>query len=366
MAHGGLNINLKYDYEKIHYSQCCQLSTTNILQPSESLWNNPRLLPLRELNNNNEWGSACWLCNGNELAGMGSFRKSMLDKFGVRTDLSGPLRIDLLFDISCNLACRICGPHASTMWQKQLTDNNIKYPIRFNAVTRTEEVIALLKTLDLSNLEMVQYCGGETLMGNNYWKVTDVIASLAPLAKEKLSIGFQTNGTQTINPRYYELIDKFQSVIINISLDGTNDRFNYLRWPADWHRVTDNIFKMREELPNNVMFLVEETFSIFNLFYHNEVEEWTKKNFSTNRLGDVIPHSKHLVMHDLLNVNNVTQEYIDALGSNPIKNLIPVNWRENPLKIRQMIADITRFDNIRNQTWCKTFPEVVDFYSRYL
>jgi pyruvate-formate lyase-activating enzyme len=366
MIHNGLNIDLKRDTEAVYFNQCCQDLTSFKLEPTETLWNNKKLISIKELNNQNKWSPTCRWCEVNELSNLNSFRKSMLDKFGERRDLLGPLRIDLLFDTGCNLACRICGPESSTYWQKHLKENNISFPLRYNTKSRVNEAIELLKTLDLSNLEMLQYCGGETLMGNSYWRVSQELVNLVPHAKEKLTLGFQTNGTQPIDPRYYELIDKFHLVKILISIDGTNDRFNYLRWPADWNQVTDNILQLKEKLPTNVMFHFEETFCALNLFYHDEVGNWIKQNFPTNKVTDATTHTKHIVAHPELSLSNVTQEYRDAIEPYDIKNLIPPNWEENPQKIKEMITEVEKFDKIRNQDWRKTFPEVAEFYSRYI
>jgi len=365
MIHGGLSINLKVTEKDVYFNHCCQNTDFHILDKDQPIWNNKKLIPLRNLNDSNTWSQGCWGCQSNELSSINSFRKSMLDAFGKQKNLSGPKRIDLLFDTSCNLACRICGPSDSTFWQKHLKENNIKFPTRYNDTSRTDEMIALLQTLDLSNLEQIQFCGGETLMGNNYWRVADIIASMVPNAKEKLLLGFQTNGTQPIDPRFYEIIEKFKLVKLFISIDGVNDKFEYLRWPANWSQVTENILQLREQLPVNVMYLFEETVCVLNLFYHDDVEKWIEKNFPTNRLGDPVNHSKHLANFKL-ELSNITKEYLDAMNEYDLKNLVPRSWQENPQQIKSMIAEINQFDKIRNQSWVRTFPEVAEFYSRYL
>ena len=125
MIHNGLVIDLKKNTEAVYFNQCCQDHSSFKLEPGETLWNNKKLIPIKELNNQNKWSQTCRWCEANELSNLRSFRQSMLDKFGERETLSGPLRIDLLFDTACNLACRICGPHSSTLWQRQLKENNI-------------------------------------------------------------------------------------------------------------------------------------------------------------------------------------------------------------------------------------------------
>lgn len=365
MAHGGLNIDLKTNDQQVYFNQCCGKLGVDLLEDGENIWNNKKLIPLRELNDNNIWHQGCWYCQSTERSGLTSFRTSMVEKFGIKRDLVGPGRIDLLFDTGCNLACRICGPHSSTYWQKHLRDNNIQFESHLSDKSRVNEAIDLLKSIDLSNLEILQFCGGETLMGNNYWRVVEYLATAIPHAKDKLLIGFQTNGTQTIDPRYYELIEKFHLVKIVVSLDGIGDRFNYLRWPGNWNQVTDNLLQLKENLPNNVMFLVEETYCLLNLFYYRELAEWVNANFNSNRLGDPIDHNKHVVAHQHLDLSNITHEYYESIKSQHIVNLLPTNWEESPEKIKAMIDYVEKFDRIRDQDWRKTFPEVSEFYSRY-
>jgi sulfatase maturation enzyme AslB (radical SAM superfamily) len=363
MIHNGLTISIDNNEPNVIIQSCCLRKDEYIITSKLNIWNDSRLIPLREKNNKNEWDTGCWTCQGNEAAGITSFRTGMLEKFGVKKNLSGPSRLDLMFDISCNLACRSCGPQSSTFWQKHLKDNNLTFTTT-SPISKANKMIAILKTLDLSNLEMVVFCGGETLMGDGYWRVAEAIADMVPHAKEKLIISFQTNGTQSIKEKYFDIIEKLHLVKLNISLDGIEKRFEYLRWPANWQQVTANIINLQETLPVNVMFLIEETMSIFNLYYQSELEQWAKNNFSANRLGDVTNHTRHRAER-MFRLDNLTQKYIDNLSVES-KNLISPTWAENPIEIKKMIEEIQLFDKIRNEDWTKTFPEVAEFYSNYL
>jgi sulfatase maturation enzyme AslB (radical SAM superfamily) len=344
------------------------LSTTELAVPADPklLWNSTPLQQIRQTNNENQWLEGCWQCQHHENAGLKSFRQAMIEGIGPGTNLSGPKRIDLLFDRSCNLACRTCGPEQSTFWEKHLRDNRLPIRETFNENKNIDTIKNILETLNLSNVEQVQFCGGETLMGNTYWKTAQLLSELIPNAKDKVLLGFQTNGTQPINEKYYELIEKFKLVKLMISLDGTHDRFDYLRWPANWNQVVDNISNLREKLPGNVMFLVQECTSNLNLFYSNEVRDWVKNNFNTNRFGDQVDYTTQLALHPYLDVNNITQEYVDAIKDTAVFQFISPNWKENPAKIKEFIRETEKFDQLRGQDWKKTFPAVVDFYSRYL
>jgi hypothetical protein len=365
MIHGGININLKAN-NSLSFNQCC-LSSTKLKMPSDltTFWQSEKLQFIRETNNKNIWLDDCWQCKHIESAGLKSFRQSMIEHFGVKKNLSGPLRIDFLFDRSCNLACRTCGAHSSTFWEKHLLDNNLLVKADFKTPDNLKTIENLLNTLDLTNLEQVQFCGGETLLGNTYWNTAQMLSDLVPNAKDKLLVGFQTNGTQPVPDKYYDLIEKFKLVKFMISIDGTHDKFEYLRWPADWNQVVDNIFTIREKVPGNVMFFIQECTSCLNLFHFGEVGHWIKENFNSNRQGDPTDHGTQLAKHSYLGVDNITQEYVNAINGTERAKFISPNWKENPDKINEFIRETEKFDQIRGQDWKKTFPEVANFYSKY-
>jgi len=364
MIHGGLSINLSSHPGKTAIKHCCIIDQPYIFIDNQTdPWSVEQLTPLRELNLQGQWHSSCWACERSEKANISSYRTGMLEKFGVKENLPGPIRLDLMFDTSCNLACRTCGPSFSTYWQKHLKDNHIK--IESSIDTKTNEMIDILKRLDLTNLEMVSIAGGESLMSKSYWQVAEFIADSVPNAKEKLTLSFQTNGTQPIEEKYYSIIEKFQLIKIHFSIDAIDDQFEYLRWPAKWEQVTKNMYKLRDSLPVNVMFLIEETISIFNLYYHDKLSEWIKNNFSTNRLGDAVNHSSHPAQ-GIYSLDNLSQRYINVLDNTPLSNLIPKYQKENSANIKLMIAEIRKFDTIRGQDFTKTFPEIAEFYSEYL
>lgn len=365
MIHGGLNVDLKQAKDLV-YNQCC-LSTSPLTAVDSDLvnWDCNQLVDNRSKNNDNQWLPGCWQCETLEKTGAKSFRKSMIEKFGIHKNLSGPQRIDLLFDRNCNLACRTCGPGASTLWEKHLKENNL--PV-FNVLpsNNADRVKQILQRLNLENLGMVQFCGGETLLGNNYWHTAQWLADNVPNPKQNLELGFQTNGTQPIDPRWFEVIDKFKLVKLMISIDGVGDRFEYLRWPAVWSQTVDNIMTLRETLPSNVMFFIQECTSNLNLLYYREVKDWVEKNFNVNREGDPVDHNTQLAIHNYLDPRNITQEYVDAISQTTMANLIQSTWQENPKKIQFFLQKTEKFDKIRNQDWKKTFPEVAELYHRYL
>jgi sulfatase maturation enzyme AslB (radical SAM superfamily) len=360
IIHGGLHIY--FDHGNLAVKHCCIREDGFLVDINTDYWKDRSFNILREQNKQNVWAQGCENCEILEANGQISFREGMKKGLGVSGyELSGPARIDITGDISCNLACRTCGPTHSTFWQKHLKIHN---QWDKSVETPYDDVISALTKLDLSNLRMVVFCGGETMLGQAYWNIANWLADNVPNAKQHLTLCFQTNGTQPIYPHQHQLIDRFHLVKLHISLDGIGERFEYLRWPAGWNQVVDNIMQIRDSAPSNTMFLIEETISIFNLWYTDELSQWIKSNFVTNREGDLVDHTKHLAT-GIFSLAACSQEYVSAL-SHSDRGLIPQSWQENPVNVNKMISEIKKFDNFRNQSFEKTFPKVAEFYARFL
>lgn len=366
MIHGGLEINFKTDATTARAQHCCLRTIGFSVDSSTNFWNDRPFIELREKNKTNQWDPGCSNCERLEQTNLRSFRQGMNDGLQIfgQTDLSGPARIDLMFDNSCNLACRICSPTSSTTWQKHLKKHR-EWHLPVTAPKNKDKVIQALKQIDLSNLRQLVFCGGETLLGREYWDIAEWLSNNVPDVKQNLTLCFQTNGTQNILPRNYDIIERFHLVKLHISIDGVEDQFDYMRWPAKWNQVTDNILSLRDGLPGNVMFVIEETISIFNLLYLNRLKKWVDNNFTHNRFGDIVNHTQHMV-HGKYELKNCSQEYVDAVRKTKYAELIPPNWSEDKISIESMIKTIHKFDTFRNESFEKTFPELAEYYARFV
>jgi sulfatase maturation enzyme AslB (radical SAM superfamily) len=363
IIHGGLNLNFKNSPPSAKH--CCLRSDHYPLDLADP-WNVKNLQHLRQLNQQNKWDLGCQNCKSLEKSNLPSFRTGMNSGLGIynKINLTGPARIDLMFDISCNLACRSCGTHSSTFWQKHLKNHGAwKPPI--STPGKKNDIITALSNLDLSNLRQLVFCGGETLLGKDYWEIANWLGDNVPNAKQKLTLCFQTNGTQPILEKNYKIIEKFYLVKLHVSIDGIGTKFEYLRWPATWNQVAENILHLKETVPSNVMFVIEETISVFNLPYQHEVDNWVINNFSTNREGDMVNHTKHLA-HEIFSLDQMTSDYVAAISTSKYSDFIPPTWQENSAQIQSMIEKIKLEDRRRSQSFAITFPEVASYYSKFL
>lgn len=363
MIHGGLNINLKNNEPWIQ--QCCLRRDRIPIKIGVPFWPHQEFNRLQQINLSGQWDSECHGCESLEKIGEKSFRQGTNQGLGMSgsTNLSGPARIDIMFDISCNLACRTCGASSSTFWQRQLKEIG-EWSGPISTPRKKNEIIQTLATLNLENLREVVFSGGETLLGQQYWDVARWLVNQVPDAKSKLMLCFQTNGTQTISEKNYDVIENAKLVKLHVSIDGIADQFEYMRWPASWNQVTHNLEALKHSVPSNVMFLIEQTISIFNILDINSVRCWAKKNFSHNREQDPIDITRHLA-GGLYSLNNATQQLVSRMQSQSLDHLISSQWKENPQAIKYMLSRIKKFDEQRHQSFEQTFPMIFDCFKQF-
>lgn len=363
MIHGGLSLTLLDNTP--YLKSCCLRNDPSPISDNRLVWNHPSLTNLRRVNQSDQWDPGCSNCENLEKSGLVSMRQG--NNFGFNkyseTDFSGPIRIDIMFDSSCNLACRTCGPNNSTFWQKHLKENG-RWTDKISSPKMKNDVIEILDKLDLSNLRQVVFNGGETLLGQEYWDLAGWLVDQVPNSKENLDISFQTNGTQSIDRRNHRIIENLRLFNLHVSLDGVGEKFEYLRWPASWNQVTDNILELQETLPDNAHFLIEQTISVFNVLYLDEIKRWINENFPMNRDNYPVICTDHLA-NGIYGLENASTELVEKVKEKSLGSLINPGWSENPDRIYWMMQEIQEIDSYRQQDFRKFFPEMAEAYRRF-
>ena len=64
-------------------------------------------------------------------------------------------------------------------------------------------------------------------------------------------------------------------------------------------------------------------------------------------------------------LQNMSAEYVELIKKTDQHQLIPTNWKENPVAIQAMLAEIKKFDALRNESFEKIFPELANLYSKF-
>lgn len=217
----------------------------------------------------------------------------------------------------CNLACTLCAPDASTRWQ---------YELGLQKSIKLEQSV-LINEVDFTDAISVTIGGGEPILNKSTLPLIQRIDNNTPVI-------IHLNGT-VLPPQ--ELLDecaRFNNISFTLSIDDTEERFEFLRYPAKWNKVVDNIAWLKDNCPENIKFSVNTVISVLNQDTYTLVEQWVKNNLSTNRAG------------------KKTMWFTNE--SNGLLNRF--NYKG---QVRGWVDFLDKLDQQRNTNWRKTFPLAV-------
>ena len=192
----------------------------------------------------------------------------------------------------CNLACVTCGPEASTRWQQELG-----IPIApGNPREIDQATIQKAKTMT-----GIVIGGGEPVLNYSSETMLEHLNS-----DQQINIHF--NGTILPKQSFLDKSERFAHIHYCFSIDGIGERFEYLRWPAKWNKVVDNILWLANAVPDNVTFNVNITISQLNKEYYTEVVDWVIQTVPQNKQG-----RKTVITYNQAGENLLLVKYLDDL-----------------------------------------------------
>ena len=134
----------------------------------------------------------------------------------------------------CNLYCVMCGPNFSTAWFKKHRAMGVG-----KKWEKKDVIKDTIADIDLDSFQHLEFIGGETLLSNELW---DRLAKL----KKSVKFSLQTNGTVKLNANQIALLNSFDDFNICFSIDGYKNIFEYIRQPAKWDQVIENISEYKK------------------------------------------------------------------------------------------------------------------------
>lgn len=299
----------------------------------------------------------CFSCWTEEDAGKRSKRVRDNEQWGLENynNLSDPAVLDISMDNLCNLKCRICGPQQSSQWAaeeaKRLGDKLPKYFKVGNQWQELKNFVHTIKHIDVS--------GGEPFYIDSHWQLLQYLVDNN--LSSDISLHYNTNGT-IFPSQHVDLLNKFKSITVQISSDGIEKKFEYLRHPANWEEHVANL-----ELFKQQPWTVGICFSL-SIFNVNDVFEtyefYRSKGFSfyLNTVhGD---HSIQIMPRDIRNQiarkTEISSSKVDQRDWDEQKSMI-VNLLNSSFDLSwkwQSFWQSTHLrDQIRSQDYREVFPD---------
>lgn len=151
-----------------------------------------------------------------------------------RYELDKINKLDYRPDNLCNLKCRMCSPHSSSLIEKEYIE------IGWIDSIEKRDVSDVL-SLNLKDLKILKLIGGEPTINKKMFEIMDYLAE-KDWAKN-INLQYTTNCT-SINDFWLDKTAKFQHVDVCMSIDAIGSCFEYIRRGAKWNHVEKNIPKI--------------------------------------------------------------------------------------------------------------------------
>lgn len=286
----------------------------------------------------------CEICKINESQNTESRRVSS-NSFSLDNNLptDSIVSVGLRYGTLCNAKCMVCDHTRSTGW---ISDSislgkkiNSRYKFQKNKMENIEKVF---EKFNLTNLRYVEFHGGEPLL-HHYPE-----SFLKLYANKNLTVKFNTNGSLIPNKKLSKLIDNCKEVIMLLSIDDVDKRFELLRFPLKWNTVLQNIKYFKQ---SNYTLGITPTISALNVWYLEELLEWIIKN----NIVKVYP--QFVYNPNFLDIKNLHQEIKEKLKEkfiikNKLFSSIHNRLNQKGLDLtKQMITYIESLDKIRNTNY---------------
>lgn len=270
------------------YQTCCCNLDGELFVPSTG---DDAFAEIKQQQLEGEWPSSCYHCwkeeqNGGQSERLRAFAELPQDRFDAFvTDQSiGEFEFRIKFSNLCGLACRSCSASESSTFAKVTKTNTDKlYEVDISDHEEHWQFITARIPVLMQKAQyfFVHFIGGETLIQPGMYKL------LAWMVEQNIAdrVNVRLTTAMTVNPttELLELLAKFSSVDINLSIDSVGENYQYVRWPARFSKVEANLetlinYKAVLTVKNGRKILVPKwkcavspVFSLNNIFY---IKDW--------------------------------------------------------------------------------------------
>ena len=274
------------------------------------------------------------------------------------------LLLDLCMGTTCNIKCRTCGPESSAQWNKEYWDINKSY----NEISTYKDYKGFLKTFndafdedslvwqELENnkkdIRWIDMYGGEPMMMKKQWKFLEQLIE-DDLAKN-ISLHYNTNGTIWDDEKY-NILKEFKHISIDFSIDGIKDRYEFMRHPAVWEEVIQNM----ETIKNIKDFKcqIAHTVSTLNVWYINEIYMWFKGwDIYLNMVHGPPEYNISNIPEDIKKV--ITEKIGIKEKYQPVLEFM--NSKISNFNFQSFIDKTKQHDDYRGENYNAVFPEFSD------
>jgi pyruvate-formate lyase-activating enzyme len=236
---------------------CCNSSKFLQDKPTE-FWNNQYLKEVREKMHGGKELTECNNCYKTEKANALSLRQHYNSVFKEYNTEELPTVADLDFSNLCNLKCIMCNADRSSQWAKDLNKNKETNGVLSISKDKIDDLYSISK-----NLKHLTIQGGEPSLIPEYLYYFDLLKKDGIISN--ITLDCITNLTN-INNRFYEILNNFKQVNIDVSIDSYDLSNDYIRYPSKFNKIEENLIKISESKHQINLQISLQTLSMYNFY----------------------------------------------------------------------------------------------------
>ena len=371
---------------------CCIANSTNNLNLNnntlEEVWNSEHFKSTRLKMLAGERVKECSACYNVEDVGIRSHRQieNWIWKNKLGEDYIGQLiastkpdgsleqrwiTLDLRLGNTCNLQCVMCRPIDSSKWVKQakILKEELKTEVKWDWKHKVEtysvnnfewyknESFLTEFYESAADMKHIIFGGGEPLYIKEHKEILKRLVELGHA--EHIELRYHTNGT-IYDKEVVELWTKFKFVDVMISIDGHEYINSYIRHPADWNTIEQNLH-LYDNTPVNIDVKLLCTVQALNIYYLPEFTEWllaqdykkiSRKNLDGTFHPGILHYPQYLCAKILpAHLKSATTDKLIAFG----------NKHKDNASIQRMIKVV---DFMNSEEWSHLLPQTREYLAK--
>ena len=209
-------------------------------------------------------------------------------------------KLDYRPDNLCNLKCRMCSMHSSSLIEEEFLANG------WDPIEKQNTLDVM--DFDLSELKTLALLGGEPTVNKRMFPILDFF--IENNMTDSVKLNYTTNCT-SINKPWMSRAEKFKDININLSIDAYGKLNEFIRKGCNWNEiitVMDFFHKLYNERDSNTVIQVHSAVGVYNANMINDLESFVKENYPRfNTTQQMIQYPVYL------NLQNMPQDYKELI-----------------------------------------------------
>lgn len=264
----------------------------------------------------------------------------------------------------CNLKCVMCGPDRSSQLLAEAENNpelSARYIRQYSQNefnwAQNDDFIQWCRQY-IPNAKHLAFSGGEPLIIP--W-IPDALNHIPDQHKTDCILHFTSNLT-VINEKVLNQFSKFKEVWISVSVEGTADTFEYIRYGHKWQKLKDNLSTIRDKKMPNLILKVNHVVQATS--FHSILD--MTKYFDSQKISiqpilldspeyfgltSLTKKSKQLFIQDTDNYKGHNTKFIDF-----VRSVAELDLEQDISHRREMVNHLRAIDKSRNTDFGKIIP----------